>query len=338
MGGRALKEVYTRRYEYSEYHSLCDELLPIISKIFNTEVSLVESFKDKESFGDMDILVLGEISNDLVKEKLIENFNPPPTQISCNSNVTSFEHKELQIDLIFTKESNWESSKLFFKFGDLGNLLGKMYNRVDLKYGFSGLVKVIRDENDSKKLGNVVISTEGKKIFEFMGLSWNRYCEGFNNEKEIFDYIIESRFFDPEAFKFENLNHTNRKRNQRRKGYKDFIKYVEDLKLKPKYTFDETDETKHIDEIEKFFNIDLKSIIKKYQDEDDIKKLIRSKFNGSKIIEWIDIKPGKIISILIEEFKEHISNTYDYNKYVLENTEKVIKNKFKKYYDERKIN
>jgi hypothetical protein len=47
--------------------------------------------------------------------------------------VISFEHKELQIDLIFTKESQWESSKLFFKFGDLGNLIGKMVKTIKIE-------------------------------------------------------------------------------------------------------------------------------------------------------------------------------------------------------------
>jgi hypothetical protein len=133
MGGKALKNTFTRRYEKEEYHQLCEELLPKIAEIFDTEVSLVESFKHKETFGDMDVLVLGRRDNNEIKKILIEAFNPPPGEIHCNGHVISFEHKELQIDLIFTKESQWESSKLFFKFGDLGNLIGKMVKTIKIE-------------------------------------------------------------------------------------------------------------------------------------------------------------------------------------------------------------
>jgi len=332
MGGRALKKTFTRRYEKEEYHQLCEELLPKLAEIFDTEVSLVESFKHKETFGDMDVLVLGRRDNNKVKEILIKAFNPPPGQIYCNIHVVSFEHKELQIDLIFTKESQWESSKLFFKYGDLGNLLGKMYHKINLKYGFEGLKMVIRDLDDTKKLGEFIISTDGEKIFEFMGLSWDRYLQGFDNEQEIFDYIIQSRFFDPEAFKFENLNHINRKRNRRRKGYGEFVKFVEEANIKSNYTFDETDKTKHIQEIEEYFDVKITDEINRLQQAEKLRQEIAGKFDGRKVMEWGEIDPGPEVAKHIEGFKNHISEEKNYNQYMIEKSQEEIKSEFLKYF------
>jgi len=332
MGGKALKNTFTRRYEHDEYHALCKELLSKIADIFGTEVSLVESFEHKQTFGDMDILVLGNRSNNEIKKILIESFNPPPGEIHCNGNVVSFEHKELQIDLIFTPQSNWETSKLFFKYGDLGNLLGKMYHKINLKYGFNGLSMVIRDLNDTKKLGHIIISTEGEKIFEFMGLSWERYQKGFGDEQEIFDYIIQSRFFDPEAFKFENLNHINKKRNKRRKGYGDFVKFVEDMEVKPKYSFDESDKTKHIKEIEDYFGTHITKEIEKLQEEEKIRSIITNKFSGKQVMEWASVSPGPEVGRHVEGFRNYIKESYNYNDYMLYNNVVTIMAEFLTYY------
>lgn len=333
MGGRALKKTYTRRYEHDEYHALCKELLPKIAEAFSTEVSLVESFKHKDSFGDMDILVRRRMDGNEIKRILIEYFNPPPGEIYVNSHVVSFEHKELQIDLIFTEEQDWESSKLFFKYGDLGNLLGKMYHKINLKYGFNGLKMVIRDLDDTKLLGELIISRDGEKIFEFMGLSWERYQQGFNNEQEIFEYIIQSRFFDPEAFKFENLNHVNRKRNRRRKGYGDFVKFVEDMEVKPNYTFDETDKVKHIKEIEEYFGTHIKDEIDRLQLQEKMRQESSQKFNGRKIMEWANIEPGPEIRRHVEGFRNYIKDkTEDYHEYLRTASQEEVMVDFLTYY------
>ena len=169
--------------------------------ILDTEVSVLESFGNKQDFGDMDVLIYAKENLPNIRETLEEHFSPG--EIHKNGSVYSFDYKELQIDLIVTAPEIWEMSKTFFRYGDMGNLLGKMYHKFNLKYGFNGLRMVVRDMDDTKKLGEIIVSRDGEKIFEFMGLSWERYLEGFEEESDVFDYIIGSRFFDPEAFKLE---------------------------------------------------------------------------------------------------------------------------------------
>jgi hypothetical protein len=202
----------------------------------------------------------------------------------------------------------------------------------ELKYGFEGLKLVIRDLDDTKKLGELIISTDGEKIFEFMGLSWERYQQGFDNEQEIFEYIVQSRFFDPEAFKFENLNHINRKRNRRRKGYGDFVKFVEEMEVKPNYSFDETDKTKHIKEIEEFFGAHITDEINRLQEAERLRQQIAQKFDGRKVMEWAGVSPGPEVAKHIEGFKSFVKENHNYDEYILNTSQDEIMAEFLTYF------
>ena len=326
MGGKAIKNAYVRRYEKQEYFDLCSKLLPKLKELFQTEVELVESFRDKESFGDADVLVLGRFDHSKIVSALR---NLEPNEIFKNGHVYSFDYAELQIDLIFTKPEEWESSKLFFKWGDTGNIAGKIYHRLGCKYGYSGLIMPIRDLDDSKKVGDILISQDGKKIFEFLGLSWNRYLEGFNNEKEMFDYIVQSRFFNPESFKLENLNSINKKRNKRRKVYGEFVDYVS--KMESKYTFTELDKSSHLKEMEEFFECPISEKINDLRKEEQFKKSLAEKFNGELVMKWSGKTEGKEVGELLERFKKYVEK--DFYQYLIDTDKEIIEKHFKEFFN-----
>jgi hypothetical protein len=164
MGGSALKDYGVRRYLKDEFNNLSDELIPKIGELFKTDVELVKSYNNKESFGDMDLLVLNNGSSHFLypSDLIIENLKPKG--ISKNSNVISFEYKELQIDLILTKSNNWETSKVFFAYNDLGNLMGRIYNSLGFKWGFDGLKYV--HKIDDKVLGEIMVSKNPRDEIE----------------------------------------------------------------------------------------------------------------------------------------------------------------------------
>lgn len=326
MGGKAIKNAYVRRYEKQEYFELCAKLLPKLKELFQTEVELVESFRDKKSFGDADVLVLGRFDHSKIVSVLR---NLEPNEIFKNGHVYSFDYAELQIDLIFTKSEEWESSKLFFKWGDTGNIVGKIYHRLGCKYGYSGLIMPIRDLDDSKKVGDILISQDGKKIFEFLGLSWDRYLEGFNNEKEMFDYIVQSRFFNPESFKLENLNSINKKRNKRRKVYGEFVDYVS--KMESKYTFTDLDKKSHLKKMEEFFECPISEKIAELRKEELFKKSLSEKFNGELVMKWSGKTEGKEVGELLERFKNYVEK--DFKQYLIDTDKEIIEKHFKEFFN-----
>ena len=226
MGGRALKTIKTRSYEKDEFNILCFNINSLICNIFD-RYYIFKSFKHKMIYNDMDILI--QLKTDQNPLEIIKDiFNP--SEIYHNGSCFSFDYKELQIDFIITSEENWETSIVYLKYGDLGNLMGRISKPLfGLKYGHDGLVFTIVDEDNNQTYGELVVSKIPKDIFEFLGFDWNKFCIGFNSMEDMFDYVKSSKYFNAKLFDFDELNHQNRTRNRKREGYCKFIEYVKDF-------------------------------------------------------------------------------------------------------------
>ena len=121
MGGNALKNTKTRRYQADEYFALAKEVRDKLlwgyrgweGKGFGrvNQVEVIEAYRSKESFGDMDVLYT-TLSGDSVDANFIQD-TFSPNEIVRNGNVISFDYKELQIDLIHSTHDSFESSSLY---------------------------------------------------------------------------------------------------------------------------------------------------------------------------------------------------------------------------------
>jgi len=331
MGGLSLKNLpedkKTRRYHKDEYFNLSEELLPKIKEIFNTDISLVMSYHNKETFGDMDILILNKGYDNI--PKLIQELEP--SEINGNGNVYSFDYKNLQIDLIMTDPENWEASNIFFQWGDLGNLMGKLFNSYGnmdnfiLKYGFDGMkIKMIYN-GYSKYLS---LTKDNKKAFEFLGLDFERHKEGFNDQFEMFDYIIGSKYFSYDIFQWENLTSVNKNRNKRRPVFIEFLKYIESHKNI--ITYDEKNEI-YLENLSRFFNINIKEEYQMLVDKVEYDKSISDKFGGKYIMESFNLESGKELGKMMLNFKMEIeSNNGDYNDFINNHSREELKSMFKR--------
>lgn len=57
MGGNALKNIETRRYQAEEYFRVAEKAINTLTNNYDLErVELIRSYREKESFGDADIL------------------------------------------------------------------------------------------------------------------------------------------------------------------------------------------------------------------------------------------------------------------------------------------
>ena len=338
MGGKALKnlpkEKETRRYMKDEFFNLADELLPKIKEIFQTDVELVMSYHKKESFGDMDILVYdkGFEAEDIMG--LIKGFEPAEIHRSPNSNVYSFDYNNLQIDLIFVLPENWEASNIFFQWGDLGNLMGKIFNSYGgkmenyiFKYGYDGIkVKLIYETR--KRV--VYLSKDNKMMFDLLGLDFERFKKGFNDQYEMFDYVMESKYFSYDIFQWENLSAINKQRNKKRPGFQEFLDYIR----KEKHRVIEWvgGDNYFLDKLNEMFNVNLQREMKGLSDMVERQKSVRAKFSGKTVIEEFGIT-GKELGVMMEKFKKFCDDFYPYGKYedfIISADMDVILNQFKR--------
>ena len=330
MGGKAIK--IAQRIERKNFFKYTKDIIPRVESAFNTKVKMVKGFHDKKDFGDLDLLVLADrdFGN---RRKIIESeFNPK--EININSHLISFSYKGddeyLQVDLIFTPEHNWETSKVFFDWGDLGNLIGKTLNNYgrlnnhgySLKFGFDGIKCKLKYKSGSK---NIILSKDNTSIFGFMGIDYNQWKRGFNNREEMFDYIINSKYYDYDSFQWENLSSINKQRNKKRPNYQEFLNYIDSNNYKKTIKWKSVDY--HLDYIKNYFGVDIKKEMESFQKEIDNTKIIKDKFNGKLVMSVFPELQGIELGNNMRKFKE-LHN--DWRSYAL-SSNNIIED-FKKWY------
>jgi hypothetical protein len=210
--------------------------------------------------------------------------------------------------------------------------MGKIFHKFGLKYGYDGVKYIYRLDNE-KKLGDITVTKNMPRAFEFLGLSYEKFEQGFNTVEDIFDYVIGSPYFQKEAFYFENLNAINKKRNKRRANYKLFIEYVngtgtyEGRPALPDKDFKfEKDKSKYWRHIDTFFpESDFLAEMARLQKLETRKLLIHSKFNGNLIMEKYPHLSGKELGNIITLYKKRHS---DFEEFILTHDSEEIWNDF----------
>ena len=205
MGGRALKNTYTRRYSKQEFETVSKELIDIIEQRYARAATPLY-YHNKETFGDIDIIVdidgasYLDSGGDFIRSYIQKTFKP--NEIFHNGNCYSFDYKEVQVDFMCVPSEDYDSNYHYLAFNDLGNYIGRIAHRLGLKYGQEGLWynHYLKGQN----LGKVMISKDYREIFNFFDLDYDRWLEGFDELEDTFKFVTTSRYFDTEMFQLRS--------------------------------------------------------------------------------------------------------------------------------------
>lgn len=330
MGGLALKNTYTRRYERKEFDAISVELLSILEKDFK-RVAMPLFYKNKPSFGDADILISTEGITFNLRDYILDTF--APNEIFHNGNCWSFDYKQLQIDLITVAPEHFDSNYNYLSYNDLGNYIGKIAHGFGFKYGQEGLMydHYFKGSN----IGRVIISKDYDKIYEFLGLDYNRWKEGFDDLEDIFKFISESPYFNWEYLQLENNNRINRERDAKRKSYMSFLEYIENncKDSDHQYQYDK-DKSVYVDKAAKFFpESNLITEIRRMEYEECKSLYMKSKFNGGEVMRRFGLK-GKELGDTLNGFKKVMDGLVpneSYEHYILNTPSEEIYEDFQNY-------
>lgn len=320
MGGQALKNCYTRRYDKEEFELLQEEVLTKL-RLAGITCNPTKYYRDKDSFGDLDIIA--------VKPSIDPKTIFDTKEVFKNGNTVSFEYKEFQIDLIFVSEDIYEYSQFYFSYNDLNNLVGRIAHKLGLKLGFTGLEYPLRFISEHYQ-HKVVITRDCRKTYDFLGLDYGRYLQGFDSLEDIFNFVRSSKYFDTDIFSYENMNHINRVRNAKRATYRSFLEW---LALQPviRYEFN-PDKLSYMGIIDSYFpEADLLNVVQKEREKHAKITAISKKFNGHLIMEWLGLS-GKelgafISSVKTPEFEEWV---YTHSEVEVEHRVRDIFSNFKR--------
>lgn len=307
MGGNALKNTVTRRYDAAEYQAMVPAVRTRLYDIINVWCAEdIKTYRNKPSFGDMDILYITFDGKPLDVDAVNKAFSPNETV--RNTNVISFNYQELQVDLIHTTDEFYEYGKRYFQYSDMGNLIGRIAHQFGLKHGHAGLRYPIREAD--QVFAEIQISLDHNKTLEFLDLDAEHYeYKGFDELEDIFKFVTASKYFNPEFYKLENLNAVGRIRDRKRSTYNSFLQYCDGLSgdfWKP-----EDDNMKYLDHIFDFFP----EAWPNYQttlNEVAALRYVRTKFNGTLVSELTGLTEK-----MLGMFMKHLRSQFWFKQEVL---------------------
>lgn len=232
MGGNAIKVLQVTRLEKKYYDHVAEGMATVLREAFpKARIEVIEAYRNKESFGDLDVLISGVDANKL-EEFCVGPLNSQ--EIHRNGGVISFAFEVtallmkkafFQVDFITVPEEDFDFALQYFAFNDLGNLIGQTAHGVGLKFGHDGLwYKYIVDTQLVKE---ICITKDFGEALGLLDYSYKGYCNGFDSLEEIFEYATASQFFSKWNYQLENRNHVGRIRDKKRKTYMAFLEWMD---------------------------------------------------------------------------------------------------------------
>ena len=273
MGGNLFKGK-TRRYERAEYEALVGELTPVFQKLF-TKFNVCPAFKDKPSFGDMDVVgVAAHCTNFPAVVKELTGAK----EVSKNGHQVSFLYKEFQVDLVLHNDEDYPMACHYYGNGDRGNFLGKLAHTLGLKYGHDGLWLKVFERNDSHLLREILLTNDPKTADEFLGVTYRTEFDSFD---DMFNNVLESPYFSPDAYADENNNNVSRVRDAKRPNYTKFKEYASKLENRVFFPYVK-DKSVHLPLVFEAFPHAKKEYL---EAKEEFRKLLlfKTKFNGEMV-------------------------------------------------------
>ena len=130
-----------------------------------------------------------------------------------------FEINGFMINLYFISQDHFRSKKEYMDY-NCGLLLNELLKLFNLKYNFSGLYYVYIK---NKIYEEFYISKLQEEIIDLLGLDFNKYKHGFDNETDMFQWLVKSPYI--------NTNNVLQNNKIKNKIYLQFKKFIKDNKI-----------------------------------------------------------------------------------------------------------
>lgn len=204
MGGKL-----SSRRMVNEYSFLCNAIL---SAINIKNVYIPRHIEDKSSFGDIDIYIKeGDIKFEEVVELLRESKSFDVKDVFVGTNQVVIHSKEfdidVQVDINFI--NNW-GFKHWHDFGTMSALIGEIIP-YEMKFASNGLFL--------RKTENMIeypIKLNFEEALSFLGFNEVKFRNGFKTKKELFDWLVTSKYFNKADLIINPRNSGKRKRDESR--------------------------------------------------------------------------------------------------------------------------
>lgn len=159
-------------------------------------------------------------SKDVLIYKHVLSNNPKKTQPS--SDLTNEAYAQIDIEVLPPEEFHWHD--FYCSYGDLGGLLGNIVRNLGFTVSDRGLVLRLKELDDAKALkigqvadkdGMLCLSNEPDRILTFLGMSPERYKEGFTTIESLYEWLAECRLISMKLIRKKRDISRERQREKR---------------------------------------------------------------------------------------------------------------------------
>jgi hypothetical protein len=322
MGGKALGYT-TVRLTRTRYFEVADKCVNALQLCYpKNRLGYILSYREKESFGDLDILVSAEgFDRGEAAEAVLGG-----TGAVYNGPVTSFglllQEGVFQVDLITIPEKSFEFAYSYFAWNDLGNLLGRVARSMGVVLKHEGLFFYV--ENEHGRLGEIKLTDNFADALSYLGYDYSVFDKGFDSLNDIYSYVVSSEFFGKDSFLLENRNAAGRARDRKRPVYLGFLDFCEKLTGSSVY-----DREFYIERIKKHFPLFEEEYAKVWALEERRKQL-KQKFNGKIVMELTGLS-GIDLRLRMKQLSDRFDSDQMKEEFILKSSEKEIANWIKGY-------
>lgn len=325
MGGNAFPEA--QRLTKTEYESAC-RYVEAAAVMHDIKAVVPLSYRAKDSFGDVDVLVSRASSGRL--QVLLDDLRPlNTTKNPSGDNLLLESHtgKLYQLDLILTEDETFGFATWYFAYNDLGNLIGRIAHRQGLKFGHDGLWYIYRD--GTQVLDEIQLTDSFTRALDYLGFNADVYFgNGFETLESMFEWVVDSKFFEASAFPLEHRNHKARVRDAKRKNYNLFLQYLKDYNFDMTYEPSDRDAwlAKHIMNWP-----DLGRRIEEADARPELNRAWKEKVGGHRVMELTGLE-GKELG----EFMRHVRAAFPVTHYTVATPQETLDIAIMRLYNNQK--
>lgn len=281
-------------------------------------------YGDKPDFGDMDIIVPTSRDWDRIRSEIAADLGVAQTKYV--GRVSSMVFEGLQTDFFAVPAQFVESTCNYMSFNDIGNLLGRICRRFNLKYGEEGLSYTYRREGSDHYRADLPVTQDFRKICAFLHLDYPTWVAGFATLTDVYDWVIASPYFSVAPY-LDDLDGTMERRVGKRPGIASFIDYLGAKGIAARPVF--ADRMSYLPQvIAAFPEAGLVEQVASERTKEERANALAARFSGKLVMRLRPELEGRALSLFIVAFKQSVP---DFEGFLLETAAEEIERRIRAF-------
>lgn len=298
MGGNLFK---LGRIPKAKYLRIEGELRAYLDHKLGNCYRIPRYYRSKPDFGDVDVIISDATIQSTWQDLRMEFVQDLDIQEYKSAGaVFSTVYQNFQVDFFHREQRYYESTYHYLSFNDIGNILGKIFKRFNLKYGEQGLLYVFR-RADGHYQKDLQVSQDFERIFTFLQLDFAHWERGFDTLDEMFHWATASPYFSIQPYQEQDA--TTAQRVKERTTMRRFVEWLDAQGITQRYNFLE-DRDAYLPVINDFFpEAKLMEKITQERTRETVVAQLREKYSGKIVMHLFPDLQGVELGAFMRNFQ-----------------------------------